>query len=82
VYGPTDWDLIFRGFVDAACVRRNEGETISEDGESLIGTGLGVEVRYRRNVTFRMDWGVALKDIDNRVSSGSQQFHFVVTLLY
>jgi hemolysin activation/secretion protein len=82
VYGPTDWDLIFRGFVDAACVRRNEGETISEDGDSLIGTGLGVEVRYRRNVTFRMDWGVALKDIDNRVSSGSQQFHFVVTLLY
>ncbi|MGC9455315.1 MAG: hypothetical protein ACP5HU_10690 [Phycisphaerae bacterium] len=82
VYGPTDWDLILRGFVDAACVHRNSGSTISSDGDALIGTGLGVEFQYRRNLTFRMDWGVALKDIDDRVSSGSQQFHFVVTLLY
>ncbi|MFP3937966.1 MAG: hypothetical protein ACLFVW_06455, partial [Phycisphaerae bacterium] len=82
VYGPTDWDLIFRGFVDAAYVCRNSGSTISSDSDGLVGTGLGVELQYRRNLTFRMDWGVALKEIDDRVSSGSQQLHFVITLLY
>lgn len=82
VYGPTDWDVIFRGFVDAACVRREEGDAIAEDGDTLIGAGAGVELRYRRNVTVRLDWGVALKEIENRVSDGSHQLHFVVTLLY
>lgn len=82
VYGPTDWDLIFRGFMDAAYVRRNSGSTISADSDGLVGTGLGVELQYRRNLTIRMDWGVALKNVDDRVSSGSHQIHFVVTLLY
>ncbi len=82
VYGPTDWNLILRGFLDAAYVRRNSGRMISADSDSLVGTGIGMEFQYRRNVTFRMDWGIALSELEDRVSRGSNQLHFAITVLY
>jgi hypothetical protein len=82
VYGSPDWDLILRGFVDA-------GRTINshplpfEDNHTLIGAGIGAELRIRRNVNIRVDWGFALRDLDELgVSAGSSQVHIVATILF
>ena len=41
-----------------------------------------VEVLFKRNVSARVDWGVALDELQHRVSRNSSQWHIVVTLLY
>lgn len=82
VYGPTDWDLILRTFVDAGWVQAYGPAGGSDRSDTLVGAGAGFEVQYRRHVTFRLDWGVALKEIDGQVNSGSNRVHFVLTLLY
>ncbi len=82
VYGPTDWDFILRGFIDAGHVVSNAAGGIAGDSSTLVGAGVGFEVQFRRNVTFSFDWGVALNDIPGRVSSGSSQVHFLLTVLY
>jgi hypothetical protein len=81
VFGPTDWDLILRAFVDGGYVTRNAGDGIGADADSLLGTGLGAELQVKRNLTLRLDWGTALKDAAD-TTAGSQQVHFVVTVLY
>lgn len=80
-YGRADWDLILRGFVDVGRVIQSERETFESD-ETLVGTGVGIEFAYRRNLSVRLDWGVALEELEGRVSQGSNRFHFVATLLY
>jgi hemolysin activation/secretion protein len=70
-YGPTDWDLIFRAFVDAAVVR-NVNRFSFETDEELIGAGFGVELQMQkgighpvlRNLSLRLDVGYPLKDLD------------------
>lgn len=81
VFGPTDWDLILRAFLDSGYVISNSGDGIGEDGETLVGTGVGAELQFKRNLTVRVDWGVALKDAAE-TTAGSQQVHFVLTVLY
>lgn len=81
VYGRADWDLILRGFVDI-------GHTINTDrlpfetDETLIGAGVGAELQVRRNLNVRVDWGVALREIEDRYRSGRSRVHFVGTLLF
>ncbi len=82
VYGPVDWDLILKGFVDAAHTVNHGAALVDEDTETLVGAGAGIELQYKRNVTVRADWGVALHDVPGRVTEGSQQFHFELTILY
>jgi len=82
VYGPTDWDLILRGFVDAALVHSEDGTAIGEDGSTLIGAGVGLEVQFKRNITARVDWGVVLHDVPGEAEVGDNRVHFVITLLY
>lgn len=83
-FGRADWDLIFKGFVDAGTVLVS-GSTPGEDNYTLIGTGVGAELQVKRNLVARLDWGLALTDVDdpaNRVDSGDNRFHFLLTLLY
>lgn len=80
-YGRADWDLILRGFVDVGRVVQSEKETFESDN-TLIGTGVGAEFAFRRNFSVRVDWGIALEEIEDQVSSGSNRFHIVATLLY
>lgn len=83
-YGEADWDLILRAFVDAARVTSND-KLSSERDNTLIGTGLGMEFRFRRNLTFRADWGFAMRDVEDggdSTSAGSSRLHLVFTLLY
>jgi hemolysin activation/secretion protein len=91
-YGRPDWDLIFKGFVDAGRTKNSDIETSFESDETLVGAGIGAELQISRNFNFRVDWGVALKEIDGRsedggvlgdpVSKGSSQVHIALTLLY
>lgn len=82
IYGRPDWDLVLRGFVDVGHVEINDKQTFEQE-RTLVGTGLGVELLLKQNINLRMDWGVALQDLDSAgVSSGSNRFHFLFTLLY
>ncbi len=81
-YGRADWDLILRGFCDL-------GRTIissspnAEQEETLIGAGVGAELVFKRNLSVRVDWGIALEDVQSSgVSAGSSRVHIVATLLF
>lgn len=85
-FGPTDWDLIFRGFLDVGRVINSDRRSFEAD-QTLVGAGVGVEVALRRNLSFRGDFGVALNTLDDAAgneieNSGHNEFHFVVTVLY
>lgn len=78
-----DWDLLARGFLDVARTIQSDRNTDFEFNETLVGTGLGLELIVRRNLSIRADWGIALKDMDSgEVTSGSNRFHLSATFVY
>ncbi len=80
-YGRPDWDLILRGFVDAARVVNSDRQAFESD-EDMLGAGVGIELLLYRNVSVRMDWAAAIEEIEGKVKSGSNRFHFVFTFLF
>jgi len=89
VYGRADWDLVVRAFLDAGYSVRNKGPVMEaeevEDPDTLLGTGLGLELRLRNNLVVRADWGRALlssHSINNPTKAGNDEFHFLFSLLY
>jgi hypothetical protein len=85
-YGRADWDLILRAFLDVGRTI-NEHPTPLEQDQTLIGTGVGVELVLKQNVSARVDWGIALRDASgdsnaNVVTAGSNRFHFAFTVSY
>ena len=80
VYGQSDWDLVLRAFLDAGFAHMH-GRLIYENNETMIGTGVGVELLVKRNLSVRADWGIAL-DGTERTDSGHNEVHFVATVLY
>lgn len=84
-YGGADWDLILKGFVDAGAVSQNAAPFFEKD-ETLIGVGVGAEARLRRNLTLRLDYGMALTDIGEGAGRSTQvgdtRLHFSATLLF
>jgi hemolysin activation/secretion protein len=85
-YGPTDWDLIARAFVDAGWVGNQDRESFEKD-QTLLGAGVGLELALTRHFNLRADLGVALKELENAdgstlVEQGDVQLHFVGTLVY
>ena len=81
VYSPTDWDFILRSFIDFGYTRSDATGGIPRESHTLIGTGFGLELQYKRNITFRLDWGVALNAISGLVGSKTNRVQFVLTLL-
>lgn len=87
-YGPTDWDLILRGFVDAGVVQ-NVDRLSFETDENLIGVGGGVELQlYKglgyptlRNISLRLDVGIPIQKPDFTDIDG-YQMTFVGTLSF
>jgi hemolysin activation/secretion protein len=82
-YGRPDWDLITKAFIDFG--RAEQEDRLSfETNETLIGAGVGVELLVGRNINMRLDWGVALEEVEQptRVTPGSSRVHFVVTLVF
>lgn len=91
-FGRADWDLIFRGFVDAAFTDTVDPEP-GEVNETIWGTGVGMEFQWKRNVLMRLDWGIALSEVGDpdsasdairrdSVDKGDNRFHFLFTVLY
>lgn len=81
-YSRADWDLILKAFIDGGRTINSHKKTYEND-ETLIGTGVGVEFMYRRNLIIRADWGFAVESLtNNNVTSGSNRVHFVATLLF
>lgn len=85
-YGPTDWDLIARAFVDVGRTMNSDRESFEVD-QTLVGAGVGLELSLTRRFNIRADVGVALDDLDNSdgstlVERGDIQLHFVGTIVY
>ena len=81
-YGSTDWDLILKAFFDVGRTIISDPLSFESD-ETLLGTGVGVELRYERNIRLRLDWGIAIESIPSRgVKGGSDRVHFVATVLF
>jgi hemolysin activation/secretion protein len=82
VWGRPDWDLILRIFTDAARVTQNgESGLANETNDTLWSAGAGVELQLLRNLTVRVDTGVALEDVGS-TNRGDTETHVVATLLY
>ena len=84
VYGAPDWDLAPRVFLDAGYVIGNSNAgSGAVPNETLVGTGVGFDVSYKRNFRFSLDWGWSLTRLENgQRDSGEERLHFVVTVLY
>lgn len=85
-YGPVDWDLIVRIFLDAAYVENNDRLSF-ERNNTLLGTGVGLELQLTRRFNARVDWGVALRDIQDGagndiVEAGDNEWYFVITAIF
>lgn len=84
VYGYTDWDLILKTFFDIG--KANNFEKLPrplEDNYLLMSWGLGMEFQFLRNLTVRLDYGIALKGIEAReVDEGDQRLHVIATLSF
>jgi len=84
VYGRTDWDLVFKTFFDIG--KANMYDRLDpplEENRLLMGTGVGFELRILRNLSVQLDYGVALRGIDEReVDAGDQRLHVIATLSF
>lgn len=84
-FGTTDWDFIVKGFADAGRAIVND-KVPGEDDNTLVGVGIGLELLYRQYVSLRLDWGVALQDVDEAgqtsVHRGESRLHFGATVKY
>lgn len=83
VYGPTDWDLIFKAFAEYAhtWIVEDPARAVVEADEDLASVGVGLEFSYKRNLSIRADYGFALESVDE-TESGDSRFHFAATILY
>lgn len=82
-YVRPDWDLIGKAFLDVGRAENNDPYSFEED-QTLLGTGVGLELLVGRNLNIRGDFGVALEEVEQptRVSTGSSRFHFSITILF
>ena len=80
-FGAADWDLIFRGFIDVGRTLNSDRQVFERD-RTLVGVGVGLEFAFKTNINVRVDWGVALEEIQGVVSSGSSQVHIITSIFF
>ena len=80
VYGRPDWDLVFRAFTDWGRAIFSEA-VAGELDETLSSVGVGLELVLKRNLSLRVDYGIALSDV-RAVESGDSETNFVATFRY
>jgi len=84
-YGGADWDVILKGFVDAARLGVNDAPFF-EHAETLVGVGVGIETQLRSNISLRLDYGMALTNIGEGVSQttnvGDTRLHFSARFVF
>ncbi|MBL9105011.1 MAG: hypothetical protein JNL82_28960, partial [Myxococcales bacterium] len=82
-YARPDLDVIAKAFLDVGRAE-NQDRLPFETDETLIGAGVGLEMLVGRNINLRLDFGVALNEIEEptQVTPGSSRLHFVFTILF
>jgi hemolysin activation/secretion protein len=84
-YGASDWDLIFSGFIDIGRVTVQDA-LFFENAETLVGVGVGFEAQLKRNLTVRVNYGMALTKIGTGAAVvtdvGDSRLHFSATVVY
>ena len=80
-YGSADWDVILRSFVDVARLTNNDALPF-ETNDTLIGVGVGVEVQVKNSLAVRLDYGIALEEVEGRVDEGDSRLHFSASVLF
>jgi len=84
-YGGADWDLIFSGFVDIGRVAIQDA-FFFENAETLVGVGVGIEAQFKRNLTLRLNYGMAMSPIGSGSSKvtdvGDSRLHFTATVVF
>ena len=68
-------------FFDMGYGRTHDPNNTEKRQDWLMGTGIGFEVRFRKNISGRCEWGVPLGD-DPITESGKSQFHFTFKVDY
>jgi hemolysin activation/secretion protein len=77
-----DWDFVIATFFDYGQTW-NENAVPGEENETLASLGLGLELVLRQNFLLRLDYGVALSDVESAdVTSGSTEANFAATVRY
>ena len=81
-----DWDLVFKGFVDAGRVINNSKLAFETDN-TLLSCGVGMDLLYKQNMSLRVDYGVILRDLDlgpsvGAPNAGDSRLHVVFTVMY
>lgn len=82
--GYTDWDWLLRGFIDYGRASHNNRQ-VFEQNVTLLGAGVGTEVRIRNNVSARVDFAWALIDANTGsdiVEAGTAKIHLSFTIAY
>lgn len=84
-YGSADWDVILRAFTDFGFVNVNDSPFFEND-ETLSSIGVGIEAQLRRNLTLRLDYGMALTNIGQGAAQttdvGDGRLHFSATIVF
>jgi len=85
-YGPTDWDLIIRTFLDVGRTVVHDEPAFERD-ETLAGFGFGFELRFTRRLSLRVDTAMAITDLENadgtvEISRGHTETYIVFTVLF
>lgn len=81
-YGQADWDLILRAFADVGFVSDTRALSFEMD-DTLIGAGVGAELRFGRSVGARVDLAFPLRDLESAgVKSWDGRVHFSLTVVY
>lgn len=81
-FGIPDWDLIARTFLDVGRTLNND-RVDTETNETLMSWGVGLEFQLKRYISIRLDWGMALMDMnDGQVEAGDNRLHVAFVFVY
>ncbi len=82
VYGRPDWDLVLKAFFDVGKAHVSEARPF-EHSRTLMSGGIGMDLVVKRNFSVRLDYAIAMREIDGtKVDAGEQRLHVLATLLF
>ncbi len=81
-YRMPDWDFVIAPFFDYGQVW-NERRLAGEENATMASLGLGFEIVVRRNFSVRLDYGIALSEVESEnIDPGDGETHFNATVRY
>ncbi|HSH09536.1 MAG TPA: hypothetical protein VK995_04065, partial [Oceanipulchritudo sp.] len=78
VFALPDWDFVLKAFLDVGATYVTDPD-FNESDATLMGAGIGFEVQLSSLASLRVDWGMALEEIERggevEVESGDSRVH-------